>query len=39
MATMIAAWPKAVDDNIPIVPCLSTAGHLLVLSASASRVR
>ncbi|CAF4013713.1 unnamed protein product [Rotaria sordida] len=39
MATMIAAWPKAVDNTVPTVPCLSADGHLLVLSASASRIR
>ncbi|CAF1381565.1 unnamed protein product [Rotaria sordida] len=39
MATMTAAWPKAVDNTVPTVPCLSADGHLLVLSASASRVR
>ncbi|CAF4060099.1 unnamed protein product, partial [Rotaria sordida] len=39
MATMVAAWHKAVEDNVPTVPCLSADGHLLVLSASASRIR
>ncbi|CAF2649280.1 unnamed protein product [Rotaria sp. Silwood2] len=39
MATMVAAWPKAAEDNVPTVPCLSADGHMLVLSASASRVR
>ncbi|CAF0972985.1 unnamed protein product [Rotaria sp. Silwood1] len=39
MATVIAAWPETAGDNVPTVPCLSADGHLLVLSAGASRVR
>src|SRR4051812_37210370 len=39
MATVVAAWPEHAEDNVPTVPCLSADGHLLVLSASASRVR
>ena len=39
MATVIAAWPATAEDNIPTIPCLSADGHLLVLSAGASRVR
>ncbi|CAF1596419.1 unnamed protein product [Rotaria magnacalcarata] len=39
MATVVAAWPETAEDNVPTVPCLSADGHLLVLSARASRVR
>ncbi|CAF2826220.1 unnamed protein product [Rotaria sp. Silwood2] len=39
ISNVVAAWPKAAEDNVPTVPCLSADGHLLVLSASASRVR
>jgi hypothetical protein len=39
LSTVIAAWPVHAEDNVPAVPCLSTDGHLLLLSAGASRVR
>jgi hypothetical protein len=39
MAIAIATRSKTAEDNVPTVPCLSADGHLLVLSAAASRVR
>ncbi|CAF3349914.1 unnamed protein product [Rotaria sp. Silwood1] len=39
ISSIVAAWSENVVDNIPIVPSLSADRHLLVLSASASRVR
>ena len=39
MSIVIAAWPDTAEDNVPTVPDLSSDGHLLVLSAAASRVR
>ena len=39
LSTVVAAWPVNAEENVPSVPCLSADGHLLLLSASASRVR
>ena len=39
MASVIPNRAAHVQDNIPTVPCLSADSHLLVLSASASRIR
>ena len=39
LSTVIVAWPLHAEDNVPTVPCLSADGQLLLLSASASRVR
>ena len=39
MSITIASLSTTAKDNIPTVPCLSADGRLLVLSASASRIR
>ena len=39
MSVTIATRAKTIEDDVPTVPCLSADGHLLVLSAGASRVR
>lgn len=39
LSTMIVQWSLDATDNVPTVPALSADGHLLVLSAAASRVR
>ena len=39
LSALVAAKSQQIDDNVPTVPALSADGHLLVLSAAASRVR
>ena len=39
LSRLVAGWSSHAEDNVPTVPCLSADGHLLVLSAGASRVR
>ena len=39
IATMVAIQSNTITNDVPTVPCLSADGHLLVVSAGASRVR
>ena len=39
MSLVVADWPFYAEDNVPTVPCLSADGHLLIVSAGASRIR